>query len=48
MRRGELRLKKFILNNKDVMNSIAVAERTKSFQTASFNENINERTLWVK
>ena len=30
------------------MNSIPVAEKTKSFQTASFNDNINERTLGVK
>ena len=30
------------------MNSILVAERTKSFQTASFNDNINEQTLGVK
>ena len=30
------------------MNSIPIAERAKSFQTASFNDNINERTLGVK
>ena len=30
------------------MNSIPVAERAKSFQTASFNDNINEPTLGVK
>ena len=30
------------------MNSIPVAGKTKSFQTASFNDNINEQTLGVK
>ena len=30
------------------MNSIPVSERANSFQTASFNDNINERTLGVK
>ena len=30
------------------MSSIPVVERAKSIQTASFNENINERTLGVK
>ena len=48
MRRGEFRLTKFISKNKYAMNSIPVAERAKSFQTQSFNDNINERTLGVK
>ena len=48
MRHGELRLTKFISKNKYTMNSIPVAERAKSFQTQSFNDNINERTLGVK
>ena len=30
------------------MNSLPEAERARSFQTASFNENINKRTLGVK
>ena len=42
MRRGGSRLTKFISNDKDVMNSILVAERAKSFQTASINDIINE------
>ena len=48
MRYGGFRLTKFISNDKDVMNSIPVAERAKSFQTASFNDSINEQTLGVK
>ena len=48
MRRGGFRLTKFISNNKVLMNSIPVAGKTKSFQTASFNDNINEQTLGVK
>ena len=35
MWRGGFRLTKFISNNKDVMNSIQVAERAQSFQTTS-------------
>ena len=42
MRRGGFRLTKFISNDKDVMNSILVAERAKSFQTALFNDSIIE------
>ena len=48
MRRGGSRLTKFISNDKDVMNFILVAERAKSFQTASINDIINERNLAVK
>ena len=48
MRHEGFRLTKLILNDKDVMNSIPVAERAKSFQTASFNDSINEQTLGVK
>ena len=48
MQRGGFRLTKFISNNKDVMNSIPVPERAKSFQTASFNDNIYEWTLGTK
>ena len=48
MRHGGFRLTKFISNDKDVMNSILVAERAQSFQTASFNDNLNEQTLGVK
>ena len=48
MRRGGFKLAKFISNDKDVMNSIALAERAKSLQTASLNDKINERTLGVK
>ena len=42
MRRGRFRLTKFISN------FIPVAERPKLFQTASFNDSINERILGVK
>ena len=42
MRRRGFRLTKFISNDKDVMNSILVAETAKSFQTALFNDNVNE------
>ena len=42
MRRRGFRLTKFISYDKDVMNSILVAERAKSFQTALFNDNVNE------
>ena len=48
MRHGGFRLTKFIWNDKDVMNSILVAERAQSFQIASFNDNLNEQTLGVK
>ena len=48
MRRGGFRLTNFISDNKDVMNSTPVTERAKSFETASFNDDINERTLGVK
>ena len=48
MRRGGFRLTKFKSNDKDVVNSKPVAERAKSFQTTSFNDNISERTLGVK
>ena len=48
MQRGGFKLTEFISNDKDVMNSLPVAERAKSFQNASFNDNINERTLGVK
>ena len=48
MRRGGFRLTNFISNDKDTMDSIPVAERAKSFQTASFDGDINERTLGVK
>ena len=48
MRRGGFRLAKFISNDKDVMNSILVAERAKSFQTALFNDSIIEWTHGVK
>ena len=48
MRSGGFRLTKFISKDKDTMNSTPVAERAESFQTASFNDNINERTLGVK
>ena len=48
MRRGGFSLTNFISNDKDTMDSIPVAERAKSFQTASFDGNISERTLGVK
>ena len=48
MRRGEFKVTKFISNDKDVMNSIPVAERAKSFQTALFNDNVNKQTLGIK
>ena len=48
MRRGGFKVTKFISNDKDVMNSILVVERAKSFQTASFNDNINKQTLGIK
>ena len=47
-RRGGFRLTKFVSNDKDVMNSIPVAERAKSFQTASFNDRLNEPIPVVK
>ena len=48
MQYGGFRLTKFVSNDEDVMNSIPVAERAKSFQIASFNDNINEQNLGVK
>ena len=48
MRRGGFKVTKFISNDKDVINSIPVVERAKSFQTASFNDSINKQTLGIK
>ena len=48
MQRGGFSLTKFISDGKDTMNSIPVVKRVKSFQTALFNDNINEQTLRVK
>ena len=42
MQRGGFRLRKLILNEKDAMKLVSVAERAKSFQTVSLNNNINE------
>ena len=48
MKAGGFRLTKFISSNKNVMKTISETERAKSLVGASFNSDIEERTLVIK